>query len=432
MGPLVEYYRAESLGEGACGAVMQVYDDDGQQWAAKQFENAEDGGVDNTTLREIGLLRVFRARKIMHPNIVPLHDITSINGELCMIMPSYPYSLADALRGGALASTKGAQLRITGGLVSAVKYLHPCKTMHRDIKPGNVMLNNEMDAILIDFSLAKLEVDSTLDQERAPRTARERRRKARGKKLKKENLEGDHEDAKHSQGVGTPIYMAPEVVESDNYNPALADMWSLGVVLLEVFDNDFCAKLDKCEKEKATHTLIADTVKRLGAKPIPSMLKGLLTVNPVDRLIAQVAFERLQEVIPNGMFTPQQTTLPNVQLRMAGNWATSDLQPNVLSELKCWTDLFRCSGIVCNYAEKYAARSALACATPLYAVVLASRLHETDMEAAPLYDLTELDEFMEEEDVESPDEGLIDRLSNLEQYFDLEQQILKELDYLLY
>merc|ERR1712118_625242 len=111
------------------------------------------------------------------------------------------------------------------------------------------------------------------------------------------------------------------------------------------------------------------------------------------------------------MSTVQQANVPAVQLRLAGNWATSDLTQDTLSELKSWTSFFRCSGIVCSYAGKYAARSALARATPLYAVILASRLHETEyMEAAPLYDLTELEEYMEYEDIESLDETLIDRL----------------------
>ena len=68
--PQTSYSRAEALGEGACGSVMQVYDEDGAQWAAKQFESAEDTGIDTTTLREIGILRALRAADVTHPNLV--------------------------------------------------------------------------------------------------------------------------------------------------------------------------------------------------------------------------------------------------------------------------------------------------------------------------------------------------------------------------
>merc|ERR1711920_767108 len=122
-----------------------------------------------------------------------------------------------------MESTKGAQLRVARGLLSAVAFLHASGTMHRDIKPGNVMLTEELEPVLIDFSLAKVELDLP-HMERAPRTAKEKRRKARGKKIEKPEVQG----AKHSQGVGTPLYMAPEVWKNEDYGNA-ADNWSVGL-----------------------------------------------------------------------------------------------------------------------------------------------------------------------------------------------------------
>merc|ERR1711972_281474 len=111
-------------------------------------------------------------------------------------MASYKCSLRDAVAGGAMESTKGAQLRVARGLLSAVAFLHASGTMHRDIKPGNVMLTDELEPVLIDFSLAKVELklESAVAESRAPRSAKEKRRKARGKTLVKQECE----DAKHS------------------------------------------------------------------------------------------------------------------------------------------------------------------------------------------------------------------------------------------
>eukprot|EP00928_Gymnodinium_smaydae_P042484 TRINITY_DN285_c1_g1_i1.p1 TRINITY_DN285_c1_g1~~TRINITY_DN285_c1_g1_i1.p1 ORF type:complete len:594 (+),score=102.98 TRINITY_DN285_c1_g1_i1:54-1835(+) len=424
---LASYYRAEALGEGACGSVMHVYDDDGQEWAAKQFERAEDGCVDNTTLREIAILRSFRASGVTHPHIINIHDMARINDELCMIMASYKCSLMDALQGGALATAKGSQVRVARGLLGAVAFLHGCKAIHRDIKPGNVMLTEALEPVLIDFSLAKVELDNVLTAERAPRTAREKRRKARGKQIvQSENLE-----ARHSQGVGTPLYMAPEVWKNEDYDNS-ADIWSTGVVLLEVFDSEFCAKFALCEKEKGAHALISETVSRLGAKPIPAILRGLLETAPSARLSAQEALQKLEATLPEGVkdslpVLPEPVSLRPLAARAAGDGF--DVPADVSAEVKKWCDFFRCSPCVAMYAQAYVARSPLASARPLHAVVLSGRLHESDPEAAPLFDLGEIEEWAWQDE---ENEEMLEQLGELADYMESEQEILKEIDYWLY
>eukprot|EP00747_Dinoflagellata_sp_TGD_P003335 gnl/TRDRNA2_/TRDRNA2_107886_c1_seq1.p1 gnl/TRDRNA2_/TRDRNA2_107886_c1~~gnl/TRDRNA2_/TRDRNA2_107886_c1_seq1.p1 ORF type:complete len:426 (-),score=92.89 gnl/TRDRNA2_/TRDRNA2_107886_c1_seq1:112-1323(-) len=403
---------------------MHVYDEDGHEWAAKQFESAEDGGVDTTTLREIGLLRALRAADALHANIVVLADMASINGELCMIMANYKCSLRDALAGGALTTSKGVQVSVAHGLLSAVAFLHSCKAMHRDIKPGNVMLTDDLEPVLIDFSLGKVDLGNVQGEQRVPRTAKERRKKAKKKTL---NQPTDGEDMKHSQGVGTPLYMAPEVIDSAEYG-ASADMWSLGVVLLEVFDAEFCAKFDQCEKEKTAHALIAATVARLGSTPIPAILRDLLQVDAAVRESAEGALGRLRDAMPPT--TDARPDLPAKQLGSlaAASCAAKALPEEIAEEIQLWTSFFRCSPRVRHYAAMYVLQSATAHAAPLHAVVLAGRLHETDMDAAPFYDLEELEEWAcEEGELE-----VITNLQSLEAYVELEKTILKELDYMVY
>eukprot|EP00927_Polykrikos_kofoidii_P015131 TRINITY_DN16711_c1_g1_i1.p1 TRINITY_DN16711_c1_g1~~TRINITY_DN16711_c1_g1_i1.p1 ORF type:complete len:581 (+),score=90.70 TRINITY_DN16711_c1_g1_i1:52-1794(+) len=418
--PLGNYYRAEALGEGACGSVMIVYDDDGGTWAAKQFERAEDDGVDTTTLREIGLLRALRAADALHPNVVQIRDMADINGELCMILPAFKCSLRDALSGQALSSAKGSQVRVATGLLAGISFLHSCKTMHRDIKPGNIMLTDDLEPVLIDFSLAKIEVDHSQAEKRQPRTAKEKRRK----KKEKASMKQDDEDVRHSQGVGTPIYMAPEVINSEKYSSS-ADMWSVGVVLMEVFDADFCAKLDQCEKEKAAQALIVETVGKLGAKPVPSLLRSLLDTNPSTRIAAQDAFERLRAAVSKDETSPAPSRA-DLSKQCGSNLA--NLSEEVRSDLCRLSALLRCSANVRSHAERYASRSARAMERPLHAIALAARLHETDLEAAPFYDLEEMEEWAYDEGCEE----LLDELEGLSDYVQSELVILKELDYHLY
>ena len=63
-----EYYRASTLGEGSYGSVVTVYDDDGNEYAAKIFDEEEDedelGGIDVGTLREISMLRLLNGVRV--------------------------------------------------------------------------------------------------------------------------------------------------------------------------------------------------------------------------------------------------------------------------------------------------------------------------------------------------------------------------------
>lgn len=80
------YFRGGSLGEGAFGAVMAVFDNDGNEFAAKRFEESEDGDLDAGTLKEIAVLRLLSQGE--HPNIIKCLDISEVEeGALAMILP---------------------------------------------------------------------------------------------------------------------------------------------------------------------------------------------------------------------------------------------------------------------------------------------------------------------------------------------------------
>jgi serine/threonine protein kinase len=75
--PLATYHRAQSLGSGSYGSVITVYDDDGQEFALKLFEEDDDDdevGMPLGALREISVLRLLRGQN-EHPNIIAMHDV---------------------------------------------------------------------------------------------------------------------------------------------------------------------------------------------------------------------------------------------------------------------------------------------------------------------------------------------------------------------
>lgn len=85
-------------------------------------------------------------------------------------------------------------------MLLAVGFMHANHIVHRDLKPQNIFVDSDMNLKVGDFGISKL-LDST---------------------------------AQHCKtSAGTPSYMAPEMMESQNYSYK-ADIWSLGCVIYEV------------------------------------------------------------------------------------------------------------------------------------------------------------------------------------------------------
>eukprot|EP00536_Pseudo-nitzschia_multiseries_P000367 jgi/Psemu1/178669/e_gw1.5.249.1 len=227
--PLEIYHRANAVGSGSYGSVVVVYDDDGEEYAMKLFDDEEDDGESEDSsdygislgaLREISILRLLREAN-SHPNVIAMHDVQTSFGEeddeevgtYAMAMPLYPDgSLTDSFP---KITSKKQKVEIAHGILQAVAYLHENSIIHRDIKSDNILLrfnssviNAEHDSfepILIDFSLAKF-INVNESSEFEPT---------------------------HTSPTGTPTYRAPEVVDEEPYGIS-ADMWSVGVVLLEL------------------------------------------------------------------------------------------------------------------------------------------------------------------------------------------------------
>ncbi|MFV1988015.1 MAG: protein kinase [Gemmatimonadota bacterium] len=150
-------------------------------------------------LREINV-----AANLTHPNILPLHDSGEVDGLLYYVMPYIEgESLRERIsRDGPLPIDDA--VRLTRRIAGALHHAHSHGVVHRDIKPGNVLLTGDQ-VVLSDFGIARA-VDS----------------------IHAEKLTGT------GMVLGTPSYMSPEQVAGDQDLDGRSDIYSLACMLYEM------------------------------------------------------------------------------------------------------------------------------------------------------------------------------------------------------
>jgi len=149
--------------------------------------------------------------QMRHPNIVNVYDFGEYEGT--------PYMIVEYVPGGNLASKmeqkpldRAIALRYLRGIAAGLDYAHSLGIVHRDVKPGNVLLEKDETPVLADFGLVKL-------------------------------LQGSSIQSMTGVTTGTPAYMAPEQVTGHQVGPA-ADRYSLATMAYEMltgvipFDGD--------------------------------------------------------------------------------------------------------------------------------------------------------------------------------------------------
>ena len=194
------YRLLAELGGGAMGVVWRARDEVlGRDVAVKQLR--PDTGMSGAQVRQ-SHLRARRegriAARLQHPNAVTIFDVAEHDGRPYLIMEYVPSSnLADILATGTVM-TPAEVARIGAQLSSALAAAHAVGIVHRDIKPGNVLMTADGTVKLTDFGISRATGDATVT--------------ATGEIL------------------GTPAYTAPEVAQGHAVDSP-ADVFSLGATL---------------------------------------------------------------------------------------------------------------------------------------------------------------------------------------------------------
>ncbi|XP_036387392.1 serine/threonine-protein kinase 4-like [Megalops cyprinoides] len=184
----------EKLGEGSYGSVFKAnYKETGEIVAIKQVPVESDL---QEIIKEISIMQQCNS-----PHVVRYYGSYFKNSDLWIVMEYCGAgSVSDIIRLRNKTLTEDEIATILQSTLKGLEYLHFMRKIHRDIKAGNILLNAEGQAKLADFGVAGQLTDTM---------------------------------AKRNTVIGTPFWMAPEVIQEIGYN-CVADIWSLGITAIEM------------------------------------------------------------------------------------------------------------------------------------------------------------------------------------------------------
>jgi Tol biopolymer transport system component/predicted Ser/Thr protein kinase len=247
------------LGKGGMGEVFQATDTRLHRTVAIKIL-PRDSVADPERRRRL-LQEARAASALNHPNIVTLHDVASDAGVDYLVMEYVPgQSLHKllSLKRLPLAETLNYAQQIATGLAAA----HAAGIVHRDIKPGNIIVTPESQVKILDFGLAKI-------VER-PGGAEERTQTL------------DPASTETGTVVGTVAYMSPEQAGAKTIDHR-TDIFSLGIILYEMLAriHPFRGK----SPVETLHAIIHDPVPPLSRQPaeLQEILDKTLAKDPKDR-----------------------------------------------------------------------------------------------------------------------------------------------------
>ncbi|MCT9931096.1 protein kinase [Planotetraspora sp. A-T 1434] len=194
------YRLVERLGEGGGGTVWRAADEVlRREVAVKQLRTAR--GLSEAELADLTARAIREARaagRLSHPSIVMVHDVVRHAGGPWIVMDLVPGRSLDKIvhAEGPLPVDRVAAIGLS--VLGALEAAHAHGILHRDVKPGNVLIGPDGQAMLTDFGIAA--------------------------------FAGKKRDAEAQSSAGSPAYMAPERFRGEPDGPA-SDLWSLGATL---------------------------------------------------------------------------------------------------------------------------------------------------------------------------------------------------------
>ncbi|XP_019410075.1 PREDICTED: serine/threonine-protein kinase 36 isoform X2 [Crocodylus porosus] len=278
------YHVLEVIGEGSFGRVYKGRRKHSAQVVALKF-------IPKLGRSEKELRNLQREIEIMrglhHPNIIQMLDSFETDKEVVVVTDYAEGELFQILEDDGSLPEEQVQA-IAAQLVSALYYLHSHRILHRDMKPQNILLGKGGVIKLCDFGFARAMSIHTLVL---------------------------------TSIKGTPLYMAPELVQEQPYDHA-ADLWSMGCILYELLVG--APPFYTTSIFQLVSLIVSDPVRwpKSMSPPCKSFLQGLLMKDPCQRL-------SWPELLGHPFLTGHVTIIEDTEEQGIPNPFTSKLPPEL-------------------------------------------------------------------------------------------------------
>ncbi|MEV4656802.1 serine/threonine-protein kinase [Micromonospora sp. NPDC049301] len=264
-------YRLESvIGRGGMGVVWRATDKLIGRVVAVKEVRAPVGltGEERRLFGERALREARTAGRINHPAVVAIHDLVPATGDdeavyIVTELVEAP-TLADLLdREGALPPARVTAIAVR--MLDALTAAHAVGVVHRDVKPGNIMVLPGDEVKLLDFGIAQAAGDARL--------------------------------TRHGM-MGSTGYLAPELFHGSDPTPA-ADLWSAGVTLAQAVTGEL--PFERASTAATLHAVLYDDIPAIECgEPLATVISGLLTRDVAQRLTVQPARDLLDVPVGTG------------------------------------------------------------------------------------------------------------------------------------